>query len=146
MNCQAKTSTKTANRRLTDKQPSSRVAKPITLHRTRACENAKQNQVERRRVELPASSLRTNVLPDQSPTKQGDSATQSESSHDCSVTPSEATPSVLTRLLMELAALPPEQRAALAALLAPQPAATPVPPAALNAEPLSATRGQTDAK
>jgi hypothetical protein len=80
--------------------------------------------VERRRVELPTSSLRTNESLDGTAIKQDDSESRPESSHDCSET--NATFS-LARLLAELAALPPEQRAAVTALLNSAAPQTPVP-------------------
>jgi len=74
--------------------------------------------------------LRTNRHHDETQAIQGDGALPAVCAHE-SVVPSAAnTPSVLARLLAELAALPPEQRAALAALLAPpQQPATPKPTA-----------------
>ena len=84
-------------------------------------------RVERRRVELPTSSLRTNNSTDETTTKQGDSAPLSENAHDCADESPPNTPVSLARLLAELAALPADQRAAIAALLAPQTPATPTP-------------------
>jgi hypothetical protein len=86
-------------------------------------------RVERRRVELPASSLRTNKRSNETQAKQGNSSTRQESAHDCAQDPSN-TPSLLVRLLAELAALPPEQRAALAKLIAAS--SVPAQPASLD--------------
>ena len=74
-------------------------------------------EVERRRFELLTSSLRTNESPTQTPTNQGVAAPLTDRAHDCAL-PALDAPSSLARLLTELAALPPEQRAAIAALLA----------------------------
>lgn len=92
------------------------------------------HQVERRRVELPTSSLRTNKPTHETATKQATSTRAAECAHESADPTPINTPSSLARLLAELAALPPEQRAALAALLAPpaQPAPVAPPAAALD--------------
>ena len=79
-------------------------------------------EVERRRAELPTSSLRTNARTSQTPAKQGNSEQRSENADESADTGRD-NPSLLTRLLAELAALPPEQRAALAELIRPTPPA-----------------------
>lgn len=73
--------------------------------------------VERRRVELPASSLRTKRSRADKPRKRGKSAPVTEPVTKIVTTPTNPLP--LLDLIQQLAALTPEHHAALAALLAP---------------------------
>ena len=87
--------------------------------------------MEQKRFELSTSSLRTKEAFVETPINQSNSDSRPECAHE-SALPDPNAASNLARLLAELAALPPQQRAAIAALLAPVPEPAPSASAPLD--------------